>query len=68
MRASSPIIIHIDVVGALKAGYAFSIASNGAVLSPGKGPEGLLPLDFFSKVEETKTGNVIWQGQGKGQG
>lgn len=61
MRNSSAIIIHIDIVAALRDGVPFDLASNGAVLTSGKGDTGVLPLQYISLVEESKTGATIWQ-------
>lgn len=60
MRATSPLLIHIDIVAALKAGVVFELASNGAVLTAGGGgSDGVLSLEFVSKVED-RSGKVIW--------
>jgi 2'-phosphotransferase len=61
MRKSSAVIIHIDLIAALKDQITFFVASNGAVLTSGKGDSGVLPLDYISKVEDSKTGAVLWQ-------
>jgi RNA:NAD 2'-phosphotransferase (TPT1/KptA family) len=61
MRSSSAIIVHVDIIAALLDGIPFFVASNGAVLTSGKGDSGVLPLDYISKVEETNTGAVLWQ-------
>lgn len=60
MRSSSAIIIHVDIIAALHDGIAFFVASNGAVLTSGKGDSGILPLDYISKVEDSKTGTILW--------
>ncbi|UZJ51735.1 hypothetical protein CBS101457_001055 [Exobasidium rhododendri] len=60
MRNSSSVIIHIDLIAALQDGIPFFLASNGAVLTSGKADTGSLPLQFITKVEDTKTGASIW--------
>jgi 2'-phosphotransferase len=61
MRSSSAIILHVDLIAALSDGIPFFVASNGAVLTSGEDDSGVLPLDYISKVEESKTGAVLWQ-------
>lgn len=62
MRSSSQVILHVDIISALKQGdIPFFMASNGAVLTSGKGETGILPLKFINKAEEGKTGKLIWQ-------
>lgn len=62
MRSSSQVILHIDIVSALKQGdIPFFMASNGAVLTSGQADTGTLPLKFITKAEEGKSGKLIWQ-------
>lgn len=64
MRSSSQIIIHIDIISALKQGdIPFSMASNGAILTSGQGNTGILPIKFITKAEEGKTGKLVWQNE-----
>lgn len=54
-------LIHIDMLSALRDGISFQLASNGAVLTAGEDGKGVLPLKYVSKVEERKSGEVIWR-------
>lgn len=60
MRNSSAVIIHIDIIAALRDRIPFFVASNGAVLTNGEGDTGLLPLKYISRAEESKKGTTIW--------
>lgn len=61
MRASSSVILHIDIISALRDGVPFQLASNGAVLTSGRGETGILPLDYVIRAEEGRTGATIWE-------
>lgn len=61
MRPTSPLLIHVDMISALQDGISFQLASNGAVLTAGEEGKGILPLKYVSKVEERKSGEVIWR-------
>ena len=61
MRNSSAVILHIDLITALRSGVPFFLASNGAVLTAGEADSGLLPMKYVSRVEEAKTGKILWQ-------
>lgn len=63
MRTSSPLIVHVDVRRALAAEVPFFVAANGAVLTPGVGESGMLPLEYISHVED-KQGTRIWERAG----
>lgn len=58
MRQTSPLLLHIDMISALRDGISFGLASNGAVLTPGI--DGVLPLKYVLKVESRK-GEIVWQ-------
>ena len=60
MRTSSPLIVHIDMHRALAAEVPFFVASNGAVLTPGVGESGVLPLEYVTHVED-RQGTKIWE-------
>jgi RNA:NAD 2'-phosphotransferase (TPT1/KptA family) len=64
MRPTSPLLIHIDMISALRDGISFQLASNGAVLTAGEDGKGILPLKYVRKVEERKSGQVIWRREG----
>lgn len=62
MRSSSQVILHIDIISALKQGdIAFFMASNGAILTSGQGSSGILPLKFITKAEQGKSGKLLWE-------
>mmetsp|Transcript_27098 Transcript_27098/g.45386 ORF Transcript_27098/g.45386 Transcript_27098/m.45386 type:complete len:276 (+) Transcript_27098:363-1190(+) len=52
MRSSSQVIIHVDVKNAMMAGVKFFRASNGVILTKGVNDDGILPVTFFSCVED----------------
>ncbi|KAF2091177.1 phosphotransferase KptA/Tpt1 [Saccharata proteae CBS 121410] len=58
MRNSSTILIYVDVGRAMDAGIAFFRSENGVILSAG-GEDDVLPMTFFSKVEDRKRGRVL---------
>lgn len=62
MRASSEILIHVDLTKALAAGIPFLLSENGVVLTVGD-EHGHIPSEFFSHVE-TKGGEALpgWEG------
>jgi 2'-phosphotransferase len=53
MRYSSQVLIFIDLEKALAAGIKFYLSANGVVLTKGN-QEGVLPPEFFSRVENAK--------------
>jgi 2'-phosphotransferase len=59
MRKNSSILIYIDIRAALAAGIKFHISENGVILTEGSA-DGLLPYEFFKRVESRKrNGGVI---------
>lgn len=60
MRRNSPVLIHIDIIQALKDGFRFDLAPNKAILTPGEGEQGILPFRYITKVE-ARNGNIIWE-------
>jgi len=50
MRASSQVLIYLDVQEAMDLGCEFFMSQNGVILSPGLGSEGIIPPSCFSKV------------------
>ncbi|EIN09458.1 hypothetical protein PUNSTDRAFT_51732 [Punctularia strigosozonata HHB-11173 SS5] len=50
MRASSSVLIYVDVQKALDAGIKFYLSENGVVLSEGN-EHGFIPPEFFQRVE-----------------
>lgn len=59
MRKSANRLIFVDVRRAIADGFQFALSSNGVVLTPGKGQEGVLPVEYFTRVEDAK-GNIVW--------
>ena len=57
MRASSEIVIWVDVAAATRAGVRFYESANGVVLTAGHGTTGTLPLRFFQRVVDTASGS-----------
>lgn len=51
MRNSADIFIYIDLQKALDAGYKFQLSANGVILTAGN-EKGILPPEFFSRVEK----------------
>jgi 2'-phosphotransferase len=58
MRASSSVLIYIDLAAALDAGLKFWKSDNGVVLSEGD-ERGLVGSQFFKQVEERKGGGRV---------
>jgi 2'-phosphotransferase len=58
MRKSSTVLIYIDINAALDSGIKSWLSENGVVLSEGN-EKGLLPYEFFKKVEHRKQGVVL---------
>ena len=61
MRNSSTVLIYIDVPAALAAGLKFFVSENGVILTEGD-DKGVLPYEFFKRVESRKKdGGVLMQ-------
>lgn len=58
MRAGCNLYIYIDVPKAMADGIPFEKSDNGVVLTEGK--NGVLAKEYFSKVVDKKTGNVLY--------
>ncbi|KAK8221385.1 phosphotransferase KptA/Tpt1 [Phyllosticta capitalensis] len=61
MRNSSTILIYIDFRRALNAGIPFHRSTNNVILSEGQGEDGLVPIEFFQRVEDRKKRTVLVQ-------
>ena len=62
MRASSQILIYIDIQSAIDAGLKFFLSTNGVVLSEGD-ENGLIAPKYFSRVENAnRTALPGWEG------
>lgn len=59
MRRSCDVYIFINVPLAMKDGFEFYRSENNVILSPGKGPHGVIPLTYFERVE-SRSGEVIF--------
>ena len=58
MRNTSSVLIYLDIKKALTAGLKFWRSKNGVILSNGD-EAGIIPLEFFERVEDRKKGSVI---------
>ena len=52
-RASSEVLIHIDMAAAIAAGIEFWLSANGVVLSEGDA-SGCIPPTFFCQIESLR--------------
>jgi 2'-phosphotransferase len=64
MRMSSTVLIYVDINAALDKGIPFFVSENGVILTEGNG-EGVLPYEFFSKVESRKKDGGVLMSDGK---
>jgi 2'-phosphotransferase len=60
MRADAQILIYIDIRRALDAGIPFWRSDNGVILTEGDA-EGVLSMEFFTKVMDRKRDVVLWE-------
>ncbi|KAL9070024.1 MAG: hypothetical protein Q9157_005959, partial [Trypethelium eluteriae] len=65
MRASTAIVIYLDLPAALSAGLQFFRSENGVLLCAGEAETDLIPCKFFSRVEERKWGIGILMKNGE---
>lgn len=63
MRKTSTILVFLDLSKAIDAGLVFGLSDNGVVLTEGN-KEGLVPLEFFQRVED-RTGLGVLVEDGK---
>ncbi|KAK4507531.1 hypothetical protein PRZ48_001266 [Zasmidium cellare] len=63
MRKSSTVLIFLDLAKATEAGLKFWVSENGVILSEGN-EEGVVPLEFFQRVED-RTGEGVLVEEGK---
>ncbi|KAH9873115.1 hypothetical protein J1614_005512 [Plenodomus biglobosus] len=64
MRKNSSILIYIDIQAALLAGIQFFVSENGVILSEGN-EQGLVPYEFFKRVESRKANGGVLMSDGK---
>jgi 2'-phosphotransferase len=63
MRKTSTILVFLDLAKALDAGLVFGMSDNGVVLTEGN-KDGLVPLEFFQRVEDrTGLGMLVQDGE-----
>lgn len=63
MRKTSTILVFLDLAKAMDAGLVFGISDNGVVLTEGN-KDGLVPLEFFQRVEDrTGLGVLVQDGR-----
>ena len=61
MRSSSQVILQINLARALADSIPFFVSDNGVVLTPGVGPEGLLPLKYVQRATQTRPHRVLFE-------
>ena len=59
VRNSSQVLVYIDLSAALGAGIPFYVSANGVILSPGEGTTGTVPVKYFSKAVDSRTGQTL---------
>ena len=64
MRVSSTVLIYVDIGAALDKGIRFFLSENGVILTEGNG-EGVLPYEFFSRVESRKKDGGVLMSDGR---
>lgn len=64
MRMSSTVLIYVDINAALDKGIPFFVSENGVILTEGN-EQGVLPYEFFSRVENRKKDGGVLMSDGK---
>ena len=64
MRMSSTVLIYVDINAALDKGIPFFVSENGVILTEGN-EQGVLPYEFFSRVESRKKDGGVLMSDGK---
>jgi inhibitor of KinA sporulation pathway (predicted exonuclease)/RNA:NAD 2'-phosphotransferase (TPT1/KptA family) len=59
MRKNAQVLVYLDVAAALRDKLPLVMSANGVILSPGVGSPPLVPLKYFSKVINAKTGESL---------
>jgi len=62
MRKTADLKIYMDMSKAMAAGLRFFRSANNVILSPGNS-NGLIPPEFFSKVQNVKTNQIIFSAE-----
>ena len=65
MRSTSSILVYIDLPYALSSGLRFYRSENGVLLCAGEADTGVIPLQFFERVEERRDGHGILMRNGQ---
>ena len=65
-RASCEVLIYIDIMKAIKDGFKFFVSPNNVVLCAGD-REGTLPVDYFLKVLDRKSGQDLLKSKSTGK-
>jgi 2'-phosphotransferase/ERI1 exoribonuclease 3 len=55
MRGNAEVLFYLDVARALAAGLPLLRSANGVILTPGFGPEGIVPLELMSAVVDARS-------------
>lgn len=64
MRMSSTVLIYVDINAALDKGIPFFVSENGVILTEGD-EQGVLPYEFFSRVESRKKDGGVLMSDGE---
>mmetsp|Transcript_21258 Transcript_21258/g.20409 ORF Transcript_21258/g.20409 Transcript_21258/m.20409 type:complete len:114 (+) Transcript_21258:399-740(+) len=59
MRSSCEVVVEVNMVKAMNAGFPFYISTNKVILCPGTKDEGALPPEFFRSVINFKNNSII---------
>ncbi|KAK7185044.1 hypothetical protein DPSP01_002869 [Paraphaeosphaeria sporulosa] len=63
MRRSSTVLVYVDILAAMEKGVKFFVSENGVILTEGD-DKGLLPYEFFKRVENRKKGGGVLMSEG----
>mmetsp|Transcript_76614 Transcript_76614/g.153804 ORF Transcript_76614/g.153804 Transcript_76614/m.153804 type:complete len:221 (-) Transcript_76614:221-883(-) len=60
MRTSAQVLVYINGAKAMAHGVQFFTSTNGVILSPGLGTNGIVAPELFSQVVDAQTGRVLF--------
>jgi 2'-phosphotransferase len=63
MRASAEVLVYVNAAAAMALGVIFFVSANGVILTPGIGPQGVVPPAAFEKVVDVATGADLLLGE-----